>query len=327
MNNKPQGPDFHRRIYLLAQPKTISDLLVRMLILENQPHLHWNASGLSTFTRNLEPLIGLEHQPLEEWRADEKDQIRDIFQQSFSARDCFLRDGEAQGKIVFAKDHCNLMWNPAAGDPYFTVGPPGEVVQGGATVKNPTVLSDSYLGSWLPIFLITHPARVFPSFCRGLLDLQAQTNNCQEERKIGNYFRAQMTFSHTRRLYDWYVDYFRKKEDSARPIVVDSSDLINDPRVIFAITKELGLDQSKVQFSWDPKEEETTDVMKRVFLRTIKTSHGVQKDKAVVNQDLHDQEQKWKEEFAKELANLISSCVRAAMPDYEYLRGKRLCAF
>ncbi|PKY02348.1 hypothetical protein P168DRAFT_240372 [Aspergillus campestris IBT 28561] len=327
-----------RRILLFAQPRTTSYLLTQMLGLSNQPSVHWKSSEVSVFAPTAELLIGLEDKPVEQWTAAEKGRIRGGFQQAFDALDRYLRDGEAKGKIVFAKDHCNLMWNPAAGDggrstapgdPYFTVGPPDEVVNEKQTIQNPTVLPDGYLGSWVPVFLIRHPALVFPSFCRGALEVAVQRNSCRDRMKIGKHLREQMTFSYTRCLYDWYTSYFRKIDEEGRantkgPILLDSFDLINDSRLVVVLAEELGLDRSKVQFSWDSDSYPCADRMKRVFRRTLNASTGVIKDRAIVDSNMVVLEQKWKEEFGDELGDVISDCVRDAMPDYEYLRDKRL---
>ncbi|PLB34773.1 uncharacterized protein BDW47DRAFT_120123 [Aspergillus candidus] len=338
MDERNQIPGSHRRIFLFAQPRTTSYLLTQMLGLKGQPRVHWEPSCVSVFAPIAGLLIELEDKPVEQWTADEKSRVRAGFQQAFDALDRYLRDGETRDKIVFAKDHCNLMWNPAAGDgkrstapgdPYFTVGPPDEVVDEATTVKNPTILPDGYLGSWIPVFLIRHPALVFPSFCRGALEAAAQSTLCHDRMKIGKHLREQLSFSYTRCLYDWYTNYFREmgEKDGASPtspVLLDSSDLINEPRLVFALAEKLGLDQSKVQFTWDSGGYSYADESKNIFRRTLNSSTGVIKNKAVVDPNMVVLEQKWKEEFGDELKDVISNCVRAAMPDYEYLRDKRL---
>ena len=338
MDNMHQAPGSNRRIFLFAQPRTTSYLLTQMLGLDNQPHVHWEPSGVSVFTPITKLLIELEDKPVKEWTAAEKCHVRGSFQQAFDALDQYRRDGDAKDKIVFAKDHCNFMWNPAAGDgrrstapgdPYFTVGSVDGVVDGRATVKNPTVLSNEYLGSWVPIFLIRHPALVFPSLCRGVLEASVQINLCHDKMEVGKHIQEQMTFSYTRCLYDWYVRYFRESSEEDRasstsPILLDSSDLINDPRLVSALAERLGLDQTKVQLSWDSGTRTYADEVRNIFQRTLNSSTGIIKEKAVVDFNMAVLESKWKKEFGDELGDVISDCVRTAMPDYEYLRDKRL---
>lgn len=47
-------------------------------------------------------------------------------------------------------------------------------------------------------------------------------------------------------------------------------------------------------------------------------------DKTSTNIDIDAEANKWREEFGVEIAGYLDMWVRAAMPDYEYLKDRRL---
>jgi hypothetical protein len=61
-----------------------------------------------------------------------------------------------------------------------------------------------------------------------------------------------------------------------------------------------------------------------VMLSTLLGSTGVIKDKTPTVVDVAAEAKQWKEEFGEELAYMLETTVRDAMPDYEYLRSRRI---
>ncbi|GIJ91123.1 hypothetical protein Asppvi_010088 [Aspergillus pseudoviridinutans] len=330
------GPS--RRIFLLAQPRTTSYLLVRMLGLEKQPNVHWDEDEVCTFfrTRKLMTALGLSTKPVTEWTKDERVHVQTSFQQCFHGLDQYLANGEANGKIVIAKEHCNFLWSPCtrigidhtSSDGSFNITlPPTHAPSNDEPMGNPTVLPTEYLGTWRPIFLIRHPALAFPSYCRGVMRIQESNPiRCDPEYLLKD-LQLQMSFYYTRSLYDWYIMYCGHKGDTANsiaPVLLDADDIINDPEIVCRLAKLLGLDESSVQYSWTPRTDKDAFYLKKAFMQTLNASSGVQKDKTSASLDIGDEIRKWKVEFGESLGELIENCVSEAMPDYEYLKSKRL---
>ena len=98
---------------------------------------------------------------------------------------------EAEGKIAFVKEHAQYMSEPVSrfqfllgegsvNESPWTVQTPG--VYGTGTAQSPlnkTLLPDSFLKTWLPTFLIRHPALTFPSQYRAMIDIKALKGNKQ----------------------------------------------------------------------------------------------------------------------------------------------------
>jgi hypothetical protein len=59
---------------------------------------------------------------------------------------------------------------------------------------------------------------------------------------------------------------------------------------------------------------------------TLRASKGIIKEKAPATVDIDVEAEKWKEEFGPEAAAMVEKAVRDAMPDYEYLKERRLKA-
>ena len=60
------------------------------------------------------------------------------------------------------------------------------------------------------------------------------------------------------------------------------------------------------------------------MMSSLSASKGVIKDKAPANIDIAAEAAKWKVEFGEEVAQIIEKAVWDSMPDYEYLKSKRI---
>jgi hypothetical protein len=60
------------------------------------------------------------------------------------------------------------------------------------------------------------------------------------------------------------------------------------------------------------------------MLSTLSASTGIIKDKTPTAVDVDAEVKQWKEEFGEEVAAKLETLVRDAMPDYEYLRSRRI---
>ncbi|KAJ5190937.1 uncharacterized protein N7498_009922 [Penicillium cinerascens] len=241
--------------------------------------------------------LGLSDRPVSEWSAKAKAQVMESFHGSFNALEHYVAQGEADGKLVFAKEHCNFLEVPSSplDTKAFTVqlpdryAKPGDVV----SVGNPTVLPDEFLRSWIPIFLIRHPARLFPSLCRALLEFH------------------RMSLRGTRRLYDWYANDIRSRGSPSDPILLDSDDVINETGVI----EQLPAQESKLA------QASSSDDL---FLDTLMTSSGIQSDKVAGNINIDEEAIKWRADFGDAVGALVERCVKEAMLDYNHLKSTRL---
>jgi hypothetical protein len=150
---------------------------------------------------------------------------------------------------------------------------------------NPTNLPDRFLLSMQPIFQIRHPALMFPSM------LRAQSRTMDDSTTRNPRVFCSMTLSHSRALYDWYLE----NGDKQRPRVIDADDIMNEPAVVRQLCIETGLDPDAVQYEWEEQHEENP--LKASFLSTINGSKGIIKGLDSRNLNIEVEKIKWETEF------------------------------
>jgi hypothetical protein len=102
-----------------------------------------------------------------------------------------------------------------------------------------------------------------------------------------------------------------------------------EAEVVLKYAKIIGLDPAKLKFSWSPKSKEELDKIHPVekrMLSTISASAGIVEGKTSRGVDINEEVKKWKVEFGDEEGGKTEKWVRDAMPDYEYLKARRLRA-
>ena len=150
----------------------------------------------------------------------------------------------------------------------------GDPIEDDLTVhSNPTLLPDRFFFSITPIITIRHPAYAIPSMYRaecgmgreGLaLDLPVWIN-CKWERLI----------------FDSFLSYNASKAKSEGPqtpvpIVVDGIKLVKDPQgQMKKVCQLLGLDEGKIQYTWDNSKLRDGTKAAETFLKTFNGSNGV----------------------------------------------------
>ena len=328
------------RIYtLLTYPRTASNLLVQILALEDQPSLVAGANREYFFGPTLGLRLG-EHgttgRHVDEWTQEESAALRESYQKCYEAFQTEADDAAAKGKNMFVKEHVSWLVEPVAETEFqfgdgTTLQPPWTVQARSQAFSanthsplNKTVLPDEVLNSWMPTFLIRHPALVFPSNYRACRD-----NEGQEAAKVDPGHTVEMTIYWSRSLYDWYLNQSDSSGRDGRiwPIILDATDVITKPSLVKKYARMIGLDPSKLRLAWEPAGKEELAKMSGVERRmrsTLSASTGILKDKAATDLDMDVEVVKWKEEFGIDEAEKIERWVRAAMPDYEYMREKRL---
>ena len=247
----------------------------------------------------------------------------------------YVQAAEAEGKTVLVKEHASFMTEPTAQTRYFfrddsVTEPPWTAWTAQSTStrgpglmhssSNNTVLPDAFLETFLPTFLVRHPALAFPSLYRTIIDIEGAEAAKAE---------PIMTLHWTRTLYDWYTQHFATLDsDAVWPLVLEADDVINSPDVIVQFCELVGLDVAKLRFEWTPASKEDLaqmrDDVQRRMRSTLSASAGVMKEKTSGAVDISAEARKWKVEFGETEAEKIEGWVTAAMPDYEFLKAKRL---
>ncbi|KAB5513292.1 hypothetical protein GE09DRAFT_1067412 [Coniochaeta sp. 2T2.1] len=309
-------------ILLVSYPRSASNLLVQMLNLDEQPAVVKDAKRGYHFM----PLAmlameqGFWQKPLSQWSEDKKERLRRAQREGFEALEKTRAAADATGTMAFAKEHSVLLLDPGVMNEY-TFGEESErwkVGDGKQGEDNVTMLSDNYLSNWRLVFLIRHPAMSAASLYRVTADAVWQ-NNVDKASKL-NYMRNSNRLAWTRKLYDLARDLGQD------PLVIDADDVISGPGVVKLFAERLGMDPALVKTKWEPTSEE--ELKKKTpraqrMLSTLLASSGLQRDKLAGDVDMAAEAAKWRDEFG-EGAKDIEAYVRESMPDYEYMRERRL---
>ncbi|KAK4982813.1 hypothetical protein LTR66_009082 [Elasticomyces elasticus] len=331
-----------RRFYLLTYPRSASNLLVRILALDKQPNVTSGDLGGYFFISSylLMKHLKLRGKHIEEWTQDQRTQMMQSYQDSFNKLEEHVESGEAEDKIVFVKEHGEFMVEPTAQTRFlfgqnsveelpWTVQIPS--TYGPETTHssfNETVLPDEFLRTWLPTFLVRHPALVFPSHYRTIIQ-----NENVEAAEAGEAQKALvMTLHWSRSLYDWYTQHLCKTDtkpngDVTWPLVVDADDIMTKPEVMIRLCEILGMDPTKLQFTWKPASDvELAQLpsIRKIMLSTLLASAGVIREKSSIDLDIDVEAEKWRSEFGQREGEKMEKWVRAAMPDYEFMKARRL---
>lgn len=139
-----------------------------------------------------------------------------------------------------------------------------------------------------------------------------------------------MTFKFTRSMYTYYADYFSEKPAHNGvywPLIIDADDIMNHPSLMNKIAGLMEMDTTKTQFSWPKPSEEKVEKMPitmKVMMGTLIASDGIKKGLTSDGIDIDVEAKEWREEFGEDTGKQIEAMVRAAMPDYEFLKSKRM---
>lgn len=335
----PEALSF-KRLYIFTYPRTASSLLVKILNLPNQPSVISQKGGgyffLPAIQRQRE--LRLLEKCYLHWSEDEKEQLREQFQQCSRNFGQFVASKEAAGKTLVVKEHVTHMIEPISKMGYvynshLVPEPPWKIYLPGTNKWRPpsmginnTVLQDEFLLTWFPTFLIRHPAVAFPSYYRIFFNSHPSE---EEMSAIEGELTSAMTLRWTRHLYDWYINLWEylKLNDSkrAKPIVLDADDVLSEPQILIRFCDVVGLDSTKLRFHWDPPtstELQQTDPLTKKMNATLLSSSGVIKGKKTEDLNLGYEIETWKAEFGEDGGLRLAKWVQAAMSDYEYLRSK-----
>ncbi|KAI0178474.1 hypothetical protein BJ166DRAFT_510006 [Pestalotiopsis sp. NC0098] len=327
-----------KRYYLISYPRTASNLLLKILAVDSQPGFSSGGCDGGYFFMPVDGILcerRLRSRCISDWTDDERREVRESFQTCFENQQRWMTSAQAQGHSIFVKEHTTFFVDPTARSRFQfgadAVKEPSWTVKydGGSNHSrlNATVLPDEFLLTWLPTFLIRHPAVAFPSYYRTFVEREGK-----ELASADNFASLLITVEWSRALYDFYVQRrdtlpCSQARRSEWPIVLDADDMIAEPEILSLYCKKIGMNPGQLRFSWDQADPEKLSKMhpaQKAMRTTIYDSTGIVKDKSVRHLNVPDEVMKWRSEFGDMAAEHIERLVRDAMPDYEYLRERRL---
>ncbi len=327
-------------LLIITYPRTASNLLLRLLALPDQDKTVSDESGGYFFFPAVAHMkdAGLLDRPRAKWTEEEVYIMEQKYQSCCDSLHELLVSAEQSGKMVVNKEHAPFMASPyalsefihgqnEASLPWKVAVPESQcakVIPGLAT--NDSVLPDGFLLRCTPAFIIRHPALSFPSYYRVILSFCDGDQSRVEE--IISYVSVACTVRWTKSIYDWYTAAWAASGSPKKsPAILDADDFITNPDLATRFCTLLGLDPTKVQFTWDPLTESNSGGVDpdRVRARaSLLKSSGIAKGKTFDGLTIESEAIKWKEEFGEAVGSRLEKWVRSAMPDYEYLRGRRL---
>ncbi|EPE29790.1 hypothetical protein GLAREA_00950 [Glarea lozoyensis ATCC 20868] len=322
---------------LITNTRTASNLAVKILNPTAQPSVHPAKllGGYYFFPALMKAnSIDVRGKPVSLWTASEHTQMASIYQSCFDSFVAYHADATAAGKHAFAKEHANFFFGPTS---IAEIVSPGVEEEGKWMMKfqdgregtrsslNETVMPDEFLNVISPVFLIRHPALSFPSFERQMRGMPYEiVKSVQVERRIA------MTYKFTRSLFAYFTARFEKHPaaDGVKwPLVIDADDLIQHEELVVEVGELMGMGREKMRFTWEKATQEYLDGLPTPMLSMLGTLHastGIQTDKLSKGIDIDVEAKKWKVEFGEEAGKEIEELVRVAMPDYEFLKGRRM---
>ncbi|RGP76740.1 hypothetical protein FLONG3_5180 [Fusarium longipes] len=321
------------RYWLLTCPRTASNLLVKMLNLDEQgvrPAHHGGYFFLPTVGKH----FLVDQKPIENWTEEENNALDSVIQKCSQRFQDHIAAAEQEGQKLFVKEHSIMLNHPRVENHYINGSKESRTIDEATPLSirgipeptrsrlNLTLFPDEFLKTWNPTFLIRHPALMIPSLyrtCQGEMEYNGIKRPRQEP------CATELTMRWHRTLYEFYAEYFAN--DSVWPIVLDADDIMTSPELVSKYAKLAGLDDSKVRRSWEKagdKEVNKLHVVEQRMLSSINASTTIDNSKVAGNIDIDEEVAKWTNEFGEEEAKKLEKWVRDALPDYEFMHAKRM---
>lgn len=185
------------------------------------------------------------------------------------------------------------------------------------------MLADDFLASFVPVFLVRHPALVLDSWYRTELRAGSPPNLALTTRTNA------MAFNLARELYDWYAKLVANSDKELAvgnpgvPIVVDADDILEGDTVR-RLTETLGMDPKQVLQSWESKSTDGLIPMMKSYVEGIWESTGIDTSKSSKGLDLEAKYKSWHELYGDEVGDFLENKTKEFLPDYEYLKSKTM---
>ncbi|KAM0345013.1 hypothetical protein ACHAPU_006896 [Fusarium lateritium] len=319
------------RYWLLTSPRTASNLLVKMLNLDEQGVRPANHGGYF-FLPSMPRHFFINEKPMDTWTDEENKTASKLTQQCSENFQDYIAAAEQEGQNIFVKEHTLMLTHPHYENHYMhtpqevqseaTSLPIRNIAQPTRSPFNLTLFPDEFLKTWNPTFLIRHPALVLPSLYRTCLcDLELDGYKRPGKQPMA----TEVTLRWQRTLYEFYAEHFAG--DSVWPIVIDADDVMTCPPLVSKYARLSGLDESKVRYSWDKANEQQLNEMNsgvKRMLSSINASTTIDQSKVAGNMDINQEAIKWASEFGEEGGRNLERWVRDALVDYNFLHSKRL---
>ncbi|GAB1198659.1 hypothetical protein APSETT444_007987 [Aspergillus pseudonomiae] len=273
--------------------------------------------------------------PIEDWTTQQTEEMQQVFQDDFNRWESTSRLAESQGKLFFAKEHIQWFADPAAISDHLShseshtpspvnikiptsYGTPHEF-----SPNNLTIFPDHYLETWRLTFLIRHPALAFPSFYRAMRELEKE--EFAQPHEMRPLMELNATLRWTRLLYDWCCQHQGEANigcarDTRYPLVLDAQDIIHHPDIL--ARSEWNVPNQKVENGTTKKTSHRSP--EKVMKSTLENSSHVLKNRTPIIVDIGVERKGWDQEFGIDFGEQMEKWVREAMPDYNYLRARRL---
>lgn len=221
------------------------------------------------------------------------------------------------------------IWGGTLAPPFTTLPDQDTGSSASITRTNPTFLPDDFLTSWLPIFLIRHPALVFESWYRA----ESRAGSVDLLDKSWAYIT---TFRYSRELYDWFVandpNFMCREEKSAgikhpsKPIVIDADDIIEEGS-LNKLCELCNMHAPFIRYEWEvtrPLEDGRHSPRCLSYMSGLWSSTSIDKSKTSRGINMATKYNQWKEEFGTAVADALHTLVENAMLDYSYLKSKQI---
>jgi hypothetical protein len=238
---------------------------------------------------------------------------------------------QEQNKAFFLKEHTFYTWEPSGlsqsmwGVPAsrpFTATDKTQTTNNDippdASKTNPTIFPDAFVSSFRPIFLIRHPALSFESWYRA----ESAARHVDISDKAWSFYT---TFQYSRAMYDWYLSRATTEDSDSTPIVIEADDMMEKRSTMDTLCDLLGMDKACVPHEWDVIEAPVGAGCRELkFMSGYWNSTAIDRSKSSRGLDLAGRRAAWREEFGAEVGEELWRLVQAAMPDYEYLKERRI---
>jgi hypothetical protein len=211
------------------------------------------------------------------------------------------------------------MWGVSVSSPPFTAIDKQQALltlPDNAKKTNPTIFPDTFVESFRTIFLVRHPALSFESWYRA----ESAARHVDIFDKSWSFYTS---FQYSRQMHDWYLS--RATAEDAVPIVIEADDMMENRATIDTLCDMLGMDKRCVPHEWEVIQAPVGAGCRELkFMSGYWNSTSVDRSKSSRGLDLAGKRGAWREEFGAEVGDELWRLVQAAMPDYEYLKAKRI---
>ncbi|RAH70523.1 uncharacterized protein BO66DRAFT_322049 [Aspergillus aculeatinus CBS 121060] len=343
-------------LLLITHPRSASNLFMRILSLPDHPNVLAAESGGYFFYPALSHLRAarlLDRTP-EHWTDQETSAMQQVFQSCTDNFRHLISAAQAAGKRAVIKEHAPFLIRPEVRADFVhgrgqrrrrqqqQPQPQPKLIATASKMNiqigedshsstpgngNEAVLPDEVLLQCVPAFLIRHPALAFPSYYR--VRRSFADGDCQKLESMMNDLAAICTLRWTRSLYDWYIAAWEGQgQQRSPPILLEADDLIERPELARHFCDLVGLDSTRVRFEWeavvDPEELAEHPIRRHTRTTLMASSGTITQGKTFRGLSVEGEAVKWRAEFGDYVATRLLHWVQEAMPDYEYLWGRRV---